>query len=153
MCFSTVRLEFSHQNNTGFENAEKEGFSKKYNGNKILWGSSYSAALAIQLASKRKGDISALLAFSPSTGNAVKTCHPNQYIEQIDIPLLLIRPKKEMERESSKTQLNIAKKYGHKTYIAKNGVHGSSLLVKNRVGADVNKNWNEVLNFLNTVKD
>ncbi len=122
---------------------------KKYNGNKILWGSSYGAALAIQLASKREHDISALLAFSPSTGNAVKKCHPNQYINQIGLPFLLLRPKKEMERESSVEQFSIAKEHGHQTYIAEHGTHGSSMLVKDRVGADVNKNWNIVLEFLN----
>ncbi len=122
-----------------------------YNGKRILWGSSYGAALAIQLTSKRQNDITALLAFSPSTGNAVKDCHPNQYLEHINIPLLLLRPKQEMERESSKEQFKIAKKYHHQTYIAKHGIHGSSMLVKERVENDVQKNWNVVLEFLDDV--
>ncbi|WP_298759369.1 alpha/beta hydrolase [uncultured Psychroserpens sp.] len=119
-----------------------------YTGPRILWGSSYSAALGIQLASKRPNDISAILAFSPSTGNAVKNCHPNPYLENISIPLLLLRPQSEMERQASINQLNIAKAHNHKTYIAKHGVHGSSLLVEERVKEDVSKTWEIILEFL-----
>ena len=122
--------------------------ANEYNGKHILWGSSFGAALAIQLASKRQKDINALLAFSPSTGNAVKACHPNQYLKDINIPLLLLRPKKEMERESSVEQFDLAKKYNHQTYIAEYGVHGSSMLVEERVENNVVENWEVVLTFL-----
>ena len=119
-----------------------------YNGHKILWGSSYSAALGIQLASNRLNDISAILAFSPSTGNAVKNCHPNPYLEHISIPLLLLRPQSEMARQSSIDQFKIAKTNNHQTFIAKHGVHGSSMLVEERVKEDVSETWKTILEFL-----
>lgn len=124
--------------------------SNNYNGKIILWGSSYSAALALQLASKHSHDIDAVLAFSPSTGSSVNNCHPNLYLEKVTQPLLLLRPKREMERESSIAQFELANKNGHKTYIAENGVHASSMLVKERVQADVSENWKVVLEFLKT---
>ncbi len=123
-----------------------------YNGKRILWGSSYSAALAIQMTSKRQEVINALLAFSPSTGNAVKSCHPNPFLDKISIPLLLLRPKKEMERESSVEQANIAKKFKHQVYIAEYGTHGSSMLVEERVGNMVDENWKIVMAFLSKFK-
>ena len=45
--------------------------ANEYNGQRILWGSSFGTALSIQLTSKRQKDVDALLAFSPSTGNAL----------------------------------------------------------------------------------
>ena len=126
--------------------------TNKFTGDKILWGSSFGGALALQLASKRTKDITAILAFSPSTGNAVKDCHPNPYLESIDVPVIILRPKSEMERESSVTQFEIAKKYNHQTYIAEYGVHASSMLVEERVKNDVSENWKVVLKFLNGIK-
>ncbi|WP_299116590.1 hypothetical protein [uncultured Winogradskyella sp.] len=122
-----------------------------YTGKKILWGSSYSAALAIQLSSKNAKDVDAILAFSPSTGNAVAKCHPNSYLEKNKKPLLLLRPKREMHRESSIIQFNLAEKYGHQTYIAEHGIHGSSMLVEKRVNANVDDNWEIVLAFLKKI--
>ena len=57
-----------------------------------------------------------------------------------------------MERESSVTQFEIAKKYNHQTYIAEYGVHASSMLVEERVKNDVSENWKVVLEFLNGIK-
>ncbi|MEM9649904.1 MAG: hypothetical protein AAF969_15605, partial [Bacteroidota bacterium] len=103
----------------------KAGFT----GDKIIWGSSYSAALAIHLTHNRQQDISGALAFSPASGNAVKDCLPNKYFETIKIPLLILRPPHEMERENSKLQSDLASTFGHETYVPKSGVHGSSMLV------------------------
>jgi len=119
-----------------------------FSGKKVIWGSSYSAALAIQLASKRQSDIDGVLAFSPSTGNAVKECHSDKYLETINIPLLILRPPHEMEREGSKIQFELAEKYNHQTYVSKYGVHGSSMLVESRVENSVDETWKVVLSFL-----
>ena len=54
-----------------------------------------------------------------------------------------------MERESSKLQFELANKYNHQTYVPKNGVHGSSMLVKERVGESVEETWKAVIAFLN----
>ncbi|MCR9253326.1 MAG: hypothetical protein NXI20_23130 [bacterium] len=123
-----------------------------FTGKKILWGSSYSASLSVQLASKRQADISAALAFSPAAGGSMKDCIPDPYFESIKIPLLLLRPSSEMENERSQEQFKLAESFNHKTYIAQNGVHGSSMLVQERVGGNVEDNWNAVLSFLDEIE-
>ncbi len=42
-----------------------------------------------------------------------------------------------MENENSKLHFDLANKYNHQTYIAKNGEHGSSMFVEERVENDV----------------
>ena len=120
-------------------------------GNKLLWGSSYSASLAIQLASKRSNDVAAVLAFSPSSGGPMKSCKPDDYFKSLKAPLLLLRPKREMEIESVQKQFDLAKANGHETYIAEHGTHGSSMLVEERVAENVEANWNVVLNFIQKI--
>lgn len=119
-----------------------------FTGKKIVWGSSYSAALVIKLAHNYPDQVHAVLAFSPASGKPMEECNPNEYFETLKTPLLLLRPKKAMEIESVKNQYNLASEYGHQTYTAENGVHGSSMLVESRVKADVQKNWDVVLSFI-----
>ncbi|NNK40527.1 MAG: hypothetical protein HKP45_07750, partial [Winogradskyella sp.] len=42
--------------------------------------------------------------------------------------------------------------YGHRTFAAKQGIHGSSMLVESRVGADVSENWETELNFISEIR-
>lgn len=119
-----------------------------FTGNKILWGSSYSASLAIQLAYKNQDKVNAVLAFSPSSGGSMKDCLPTPYFKTLKTPLLLLRPPHEMENEKAKAQFDLAKTNGHQVYVAKYGVHGSSMLVKERVKGDVSETWRTVTNFL-----
>ena len=123
-----------------------------FSGAKIIWGSSYSASLAIQLANNRQNDINGVLAFSPASGGSMKDCLPNKYFETLKIPLIILRPPNEMENENSKLQFDLANKYNHQTYVPKNGVHGSSMLVKERVGSNVEDTWTVVLSFLNKIE-
>ena len=126
----------------------KAGFSGKI----ILWGSSYSATLAIQLASKHQNQISGVLAFSPASGGPMEGCTPDEYIKDLKIPLLLLRPPNEMAIESVKSQFDLAQQYNHQVYAAEYGTHGSSMLVSERVGNNVDKNWQVVEAFLNNLK-
>ena len=119
-----------------------------YSGKKIIWGSSYSAALVIQLANKRPEDVTAVLAFSPASGKALDSCNPDQFVEGLKAPLLALRPANEMEYEKVKVQLEMIKGFGHETFVAKNGVHGSSMLVEARTESDVSEIWDVVLAFL-----
>ncbi len=123
-----------------------------FSGGKIIWGSSYSASLSIKLASERPNDVLGVLAFSPASGNAMEGCSPEEFIENLNVPLLLLKPLSEMESERSKAQFELAAKYNHETYVAKNGVHGSSMLVESRVGKNVSMNWDVVLKFLNQIR-
>lgn len=122
-----------------------------FTGHKILWGSSYSASLAIQLANNRQNDVDGVLAFSPASGGSMKDCLPDEYFETLKLPLIILRPPNEMESEKSKLQFELAEKNNHQTYAAKNGVHGSSMLVKERVGTDVKETWNVVYSFLEKI--
>jgi len=122
-----------------------------YVGKKVLWGSSYSATLAIQLASKRSESIHGLLAFSPASGGPMKACLPSKYFEKIKTPFLLLRPAKEMEIESVKAQYDLALSFKHSVHIAANGVHGSSMLIADRTENPVDQTWKVVIDFLHGI--
>lgn len=124
-----------------------EGFS----GAKILWGSSYSAALVIQMASKRPEDIQGVLAFSPASGKPMEGCNPEPYLEQVACPLLILSPPDEIKGENATKQFALAKQHGHQTYAPEYGVHGSSMLVRERVGHEVEATWEVVTSFLRTI--
>ena len=119
-----------------------------YSGNKVIWGSSYSAALVIKLAHELPDEIDAVLAFSPASGNPMNDCKPEQYFETLAVPLLVLRPQREMDIESVQNQFTSAKGNGHQTYVANPGTHGSSMLVEERAGGDVSANWDVVLSFI-----
>ncbi|TJY36435.1 alpha/beta hydrolase family protein [Pontimicrobium aquaticum] len=123
-----------------------------FTGKKIVWGSSYSATLCIKLASKNTDAIDGVLAFSPASGEPMEGCRPEEILKTLKTPLLLLRPSIEAEIESVKTQLALAKEYNHETYVTKNGVHGSSMLVEDRVGSSIDENWEVVKTFLNKYK-
>ncbi len=145
-------------NNYGYCDAYSEisktldlAYDKGFNGKKILWGSSYSAALVIKLAVERSSEIDGVLAFSPASGEPLAGCDPNEYFDDIELPLLVLRPKSEMEYESVANQFELAKNTGHQTYISTPGVHGSSMLVYDRVLGDVSETWKVVDEFLDSV--
>ncbi len=123
-----------------------------YTGNKILWGSSYSAALAVQLASSKPDEVSAVLSFSPASGGPMESCNPNLLFESLKTPLLVLRPGNEAKMESVQAQLALAKEHGHQTYVAGNGVHGSSMLVEERIKGSADTTWNVVNTFLEKFK-
>lgn len=125
--------------------------AKGFTGKKILWGSSYSAALVIKLGVERSSDIDGILAFSPASGEPMAGCDPNEYFGDIEVPLLVLRPQNEMEYQSVADQFELAKSNGHQTYIADPGVHGSSMLVYDRVLGDVSETWKVVDDFLKQV--
>ena len=122
-----------------------------YSGKKIIWGSSYSAALVIKLAHEHPEKIAAVLAFSPASGEPMSDCKPEQYFSDLPMPVLILRPQREAEIESVKYQLELASTQGHQTYVANPGTHGSSMLVKERVGVDVSATWEVVIKFLEGV--
>ncbi|MEM7185275.1 MAG: hypothetical protein AAF466_01345 [Bacteroidota bacterium] len=124
-----------------------------FGGKKILWGSSYSASLAIQLANNRQGDVAGVLAFSPASGGPMKDCLPDPYFETLKKPLLMLRPQSEMTSERSQTQFRVADSLGHSTYVANHSIHGSSMLVSERVRENVDDTWEVVHKFLRKVEE
>jgi len=122
--------------------------SREVTGPIVLWGSSYSGSLAIQLAAKNEDKITAVLAFSPASGGPMTDCKPDEYIRKLKTPLLALRPRQEMQLESVQQQFQLLNKYGHQTYTAQHGVHGSSMMVRERVDNSVESNWDTVLHFI-----
>ncbi len=124
----------------------KEGFT----GKKFAWGSSFSGSLVFQLATNRGPELSAILSFSPASGGPMAACKADLYLKDLQTPALVLRPETEMQRESSVEQFKLFEKHGVQTYIAQNGVHGSSMLNNLIVQGDVDKHWNKVLAFINS---
>lgn len=122
-----------------------------FNGEKIIWGSSYSAALVIRMAVDHEEKLAGVLAFSPASGEPMEGCKPDGYFEEVSLPLLVLRPQSEMERESAQKQLQLIKDSGHQTYVAQNGVHGSSMLNPERANGSVEEHWEVVLSFISKI--
>jgi dienelactone hydrolase len=116
----------------------------------VIWGSSYSAALVLRLAAESPAAVVAALAFSPASGGPMADCLAEEVSDQIRIPVLVTRPTSEMEHESVADQAALLRKQGHTVYVADPGTHGSSMLVAERVGGDVDATWRVVLDFLDT---
>ena len=122
-----------------------------YSGKRIVWGSSYSATLAIQLAYRNSSNVDAVLAFSPAAGGPLQDCSPTPYIADMPVPLLALRPASEMELESSQNQFRAVQEAGQRTFVSANGVHGSSMLNPDRVDGDVEATWDAVISFIDSV--
>lgn len=123
-----------------------------FTGTKIIWGSSYSAALVVQLAHSRPDDLAGALAFSPASGGPLAECKPDDYFSTITIPLLILRPPSEMEREPVQLQADLARSFNHEVFVGEYGRHGSSMLVQDRVGHEVEDTWAAVTTFLKNIK-
>ncbi|NNF57310.1 MAG: alpha/beta hydrolase [Rhodothermaceae bacterium] len=119
----------------------------------ILWGSSYSAALVIQVAAVHSDAVAGVLAFSPASGEPMDGCRPEPLADGLTVPLLVLRPQSEAARESVAAQLAAFAEQGHQTYVADPGTHGSSMLAEERAGGDVEPTWRVVLDFLRDVTD
>ena len=60
--------------------ARRQGFS----GPLVLWGSSYTAALVMQVALRRSTEVRAVLAFSPASGPPMAGCEPEGIAAELD---------------------------------------------------------------------
>lgn len=114
----------------------------------ILWGSSYSASLAIRLAAEHQEGVAAVLAFSPAGGGPMESCRPDPWVSRLIVPLLVLRPASELANPSVVEQMAMFRKAGHSTWEATDGAHGSSMLVAERVAGDPEPTWTRVLEFI-----
>ena len=129
--------------------ARAQGFT----GPIVLWGSSYTAALVVQVGALRAADVRAVLAFSPASGEPMAGCEPQPYfgwLARAGTPTLVLRPRREVHVPIIAAQLDSAGAAGAQTFIAENGVHGSSMLSPSRVEGSTEPQWNAVLAFLRT---
>ena len=122
-----------------------------FNGKRFAWGSSYSATLVLRLASEYPKDLNGVLAFSPAGGQPMRECQPANYAPAVKMPVLVMRPASEMNTEVSKQQFQLFEKHNFQTYVAPNGVHGSSMLHPDRVVGSVAEHWKRVFDFLESV--
>lgn len=146
---SGVKKEFTYCDayqdlESALEYAKEQGFT----GKKIVWGSSFSATLVLKLGENYPEDLAGVLAFSPASGPPMGECQPVEYAENLKLPTLILRPRTEMQSERSQNQFAEFKRQGHQTYIAENGVHGSSMLVESRIKGSAEEHWNIVLKFI-----
>lgn len=114
----------------------------------ILWGSSFSAALVIQAAARQPDHVKGVLAFSPASGDPMEGCRPEAVSGGLDVPLLVVRAQREMEYPSVSEQMAHFEEEGHITFVADPGVHGSSSLDAELVGASTEEAWRVVEAFL-----
>ena len=129
--------------------ARKQGFS----GPLVLWGSSYTAALVMQVALRRSTEVRAVLAFSPASGPPMAGCEPEGIAAELmrsGVHVLAVRARREMSVDLVIDQVNAFRTAGVPVYIAEAGAHGSSTLVPERVQGDVEPHWNRVQEFLRT---
>ena len=117
----------------------------------IVWGSSYSATLALRLAADRASELKAVLAFSPASGPSMGECQPVPYAARVKIPALVVRPRGELDVAMRRADFDAFSKQGHQTYIAEPSAHGSSVLVAERANGDASATWITVLAFLDKV--
>lgn len=118
----------------------------------ILWGSSFSGALVIRLAAQRPNDVDGVIAFSPASGEPMEGCRPEELSGALSVPAMMLRPKSEADIESVQKQLTSFSSQGHRTFVAENGVHGSSMLNALRTHSDNETTWQEVLSFLRSIE-
>lgn len=122
--------------------------ASRYSDEVILWGSSFSAALVVQAAAIEQSGLAGVLAFSPASGDPMEGCRPETASGSLSVPLLVLRPANEAAIPSVRAQLAEFEAQGHVTHVADPGVHGSSMLDAQRVGAATGETWRVVEAFL-----
>ncbi len=68
---------------------------------------------------------------------------------KVQHPAMFLRPESEMTFGTVAADMNAFADMRHETYVASPGVHGSSMLVTERVKGDTNPTWRAVISFLN----
>ncbi len=127
--------------------ARMQGFS----GPLVLWGSSYTAALVLQVAARRSADVRAVLAFSPASGEPMRGCEPAPYVGRLrraGVPVMVLRPRVELADSQRLAALEAMRRDGATVTIAERGVHGSSMLDEERTKASTDGEWSAVRAFL-----
>ena len=78
-------------------------------------------------------------------------CSGDVAFPELQIPAMVLRPASEAENESVVAQLEAAREHGLTVYVPDPGVHGSSMLVEDRVQADTSETWSQVETFLGSL--
>lgn len=114
----------------------------------VVWGSSYSASLVFRLAAENPDRVAGVIAFSPASGGPMVECRARLWVENVNVPVFVLRPASEMARDSSVEQRDILAAAGADFLVVENGVHGSSTLIDARTNHDMNATREAVLDWL-----
>ncbi len=119
-------------------------------GPRFVWGSSYTAALALRLSSEHPEKIAGVLAFSPASGEAMGECAAYNYAGALRTPAFIAWPASELQRETMQRTRVAAQASGSSVemYTQPRGVHGSSMLHPDRAEGGTNEAWGRVMTFL-----
>src|SRR5690606_37264474 len=112
----------------------------------VVWGSSYSAALAWRAAGDHPDLVDAVAAFSTAAGGPFDQCGAPLGLPKLADPGLAVWPQSEEGRIEPLRPLLTAKNV--EIYIVPNGVHGSSMLVDERTKHDMSEARELVAAFL-----
>ncbi|KSV75895.1 hypothetical protein N185_15735 [Sinorhizobium sp. GW3] len=124
-------------------------YARSLNGDPIiLWGSSYSAALAFVAASHDRG-IRALLAFSPA--EYIEGYSIQEAAAQLSIPVFIASAPNQSEIESAGALAQAVPNNNAVQYVPKFGRHGSSTLRPDENPLGAQENWKHVITFLDNV--
>jgi alpha-beta hydrolase superfamily lysophospholipase len=118
---------------------------------KILWGSGYSASIALQLSIQHANDFEAGLLFAPAQGGPVKPCEPTAAIlKQIAIQFIAFRAESEMD-DNRYQQANLFRAHSISYHVIPSNQHGSSILDAERNPESQKKTWAIVHEFLQKI--
>lgn len=118
---------------------------------KIIWGSGYTASLAIQLSVLHPNDFTAGLAFAPAQNGPVEQCEPTANIlQKITIPIVAFRAETEMD-DNRRQQADLFKVQNIDYHIIPSNQHGSSVLDASRNPESYEKVWTIVTEFLQKI--
>ncbi|HEU4960323.1 MAG TPA: alpha/beta hydrolase [Sphingomonas sp.] len=117
----------------------------------ILWGSSYSASLAIPLANNHPGTVKAVLSFSP--GEYFTDAHRiGRAAALLDVPIFITSAATPDEEAKAKAIAARVPDHLATLYVPTAGVHGSSTLIAAKDPQGAKANWDAVMAFLGTLK-
>ena len=117
-------------------------------GSILVWGSSYSAALVFLLAAEHRGEIKALLAFSPGEylGGSSTV---RKAAAQVSIPIFVTTAKNPEEITTAESILDASHSAEKSQFVPQlGGVHGSSTLREDENPDGAEENWAAVKEFL-----
>jgi len=117
----------------------------------ILWGSSYSAALIFPLAAEHKGQVKALLAFSPGEYLDDKGAVARA-AKQVTVPIFVTSAQDGKEEDAARAILAASPSTQKTQFVPKlGGVHGSSTLLRTKNPSGALDAWRATKAFLGEV--
>ena len=153
---------FGHQNKTAKGHAGSYiaalpdleaalAWSKDKSSARIVWGSSYSAALVFLLAAKHPNDVAAVLSFSPGEYLGGISDVKDAAVA-VKVPVFITSSSGSDEIDAAKKIFDAVASKNNVQFVPNYGVHGSSTLRKDANEEGFEENWHAVEKFLAGLK-